>query len=81
MHIAIMLMFVFVSVADAVRDAWVARKAPWWRWHVVKWLAFYTPLVCIIVLAKLSLAEVTVAAISSWVFWRLAYSIALDYKG
>jgi len=36
------------TIMDAVRDRWlpkVCNGEDWWRWHLVKWGAFFPPLI------------------------------------
>jgi len=46
--VVVILFTIFISVVfDAYRDSWVHRKPEigWLRWHLVKWISFYSPLV------------------------------------
>lgn len=46
--VIVILVTIFVSVVfDAYRDSWVHRKPDigWLRWHLVKWTAFFSPLI------------------------------------
>ena len=44
------VIIIVVTVCDALRDRWITRNVGWWQWHIVKWIAFYTPLVVLTVL-------------------------------
>lgn len=46
--VIIILVIILISVIfDAYRDSWIHRKPgiSWLRWHLVKWTAFFSPLV------------------------------------
>jgi len=79
--------YVFISVAvvvslmDGIRDANVGRRAGWWRWHIVKWLAFYTPFAALIWCCKIQLGIVFIAALLASAAWRLGYQIKLGGWG
>ncbi len=58
MHpIWVALIVIVVTCCDAFRDRWTSRQVNWWQWHIVKWIAFYTPLVALTVL------------FIPWIFW------------
>lgn len=65
------------SFFDGARDAGIGRfsHVTWWRWHVVKWIAFYTPLVFILVktLQYWALLFIVPIAMISWVLWQLGF--------
>lgn len=72
-------MSVFVIIAsvifDAWRDAWIGEA--WWPRHIVKWLAFYTPLVYILhrdgFLSRQNLKNLVILAFVSLLVWRMVY--------
>lgn len=44
----VILFIIFISVVfDAYRDSWIHRKPniSWLRWHLVKWVSFFSPLI------------------------------------
>ena len=45
--VVIMVTILIAVIFDAYRDSWVHRKPgiSWQRWHLVKWIAFFSPLV------------------------------------
>lgn len=68
---------IIVTICDALRDRWTFDLGPaWtkkqWRWHIVKWLAFYLPLLYIVV--KMGVGRMTaVLAIVCFFLWRGIY--------
>ncbi len=68
----IALLITAVTCCDALRDRWVDRKVEWWQWHIVKWIAFYTPLVTLTILF-IPLVYWPVLVASNWILWRLIY--------
>lgn len=71
-------LIIVVTACDALRDRWMfelgARR--WtrkqWRWHVVKWIAFYAPL--LYVLAKSGLSwEIPPLAVLCFGLWQGLY--------
>jgi hypothetical protein len=68
-----MVLGLVVVMCDALRDRWVDRRVGWWRWHIVKWLAFYTPFVYVIVTDRLPVLPVFGYAVFCCVLWRIAY--------
>ena len=69
-----------VSYLDGVRDANVARKAPWWSWHLVKWVSFYLPLVWILYLIRINVWHIPILAFVAWIFWQLGYGVKLETR-
>jgi hypothetical protein len=63
---------VFVACCDALRDRWVNRTAEWWPWHIVKWLAFYPPLIALTVLFIPWMWWPFLTGVS-WILWRIIY--------
>ena len=56
-----------------------SRPRTWWRWHLAKWIQFYTPFAFIAYLLwpNLKWYELTLAALAMFFAWRRAYY----YKG
>ena len=67
-YIALALIM-FTSAADAVRDAWIQEG--WWKRHIAKWLAFYPPLIFIMVWFT-PMFWWPFIIIGAWVVWRLS---------
>ena len=67
------------SFCDGIRDgeANISRKASWIHWHIVKWVAFYSPILLIIILINYSILEIVSLAFFSWLLWRLGYKMRL----
>ena len=61
-----------VTAADALRDRWTSRRVNWWQWHIVKWIAFYTPLVALTVFF-IPWESWFALAIGAWLLWRAIY--------
>lgn len=84
--VEIVIVFV-VTITDALRDRWhgeLGDTGPFfdwtkkqWRWHLVKWIAFYTPLVYVVARAQLELVWLLVLSVFSFFLWRLVYSKGL----
>lgn len=75
-----LLIIYLACVFDAWRDAQSCRKEriSWKKWHIVKWCAFYPPLVYLVLLwfvesgyNYISLAGFTVIC---WITWRFIYN-------
>ena len=75
--VSFIVVAVFVSLMDGIRDANVGRQAGWWRWHIVKWFAFYTPFIALIYCCEIRLGVVFAAAVVASAAWRLGYQIKL----
>jgi hypothetical protein len=79
----IILFIIFVSVIfDAYRDSWVHRKPEigWLRWHLVKWVSFFSPLILLSYfyfriggLTRLAIAIFLIFAAICYVVWRMIY--------
>lgn len=44
----ILLIIIFVVIMDAIRDRWLPKRCrgeAWLEWHLVKWGAFFPPLI------------------------------------
>ena len=67
--LAAVALLLLASAADAVRDAWIRKD--WWPRHIIKWLAFYPPLLWILVREVPPLWWVGVIP-AAWLVWRLA---------
>lgn len=63
-------------VFDALRDRNYPQRMGWsrdqWRWHVYKWIAFYTPLVYVV--ADWKILWIVLAAFVGLVLWRGVYT-------
>ena len=77
-EIAIILV---VTVCDALRDRWhgdLGKLERWtekqWRWHVVKWISFYSPLVYILLQLRSECSSVAFLAIFCLILWRVVYT-------
>jgi hypothetical protein len=70
-YIAAAIVF-FVACSDALRDRWVSRQVGWWQWHIAKWLAFYPPLVALVVLF-IPIAYWAPLAGICMIAWRIIY--------
>lgn len=70
-YLAAAIVFV-VACSDALRDRWVSRQVGWWQWHIIKWLAFYPPLVALVVLFVPKVYWAPLAAICM-IAWRVIY--------
>jgi len=79
----VILATIFISVVfDAYRDSWVHRKPSisWLRWHLVKWISFFSPLILLSYFyfreEGFSIAMVViflVFALVCYFVWRLIY--------
>lgn len=74
-QIVVSLLIALVTICDAMRDAWVSgrrRDIGWWEWHIVKWIAFYAPLVVLCV-TFLETWQMLALAILCYGLWELTY--------
>ena len=68
---------VVVCICDALRDKWVDRIVGWNQWHLVKWIAFYVPLIIIIMFVKPVKHDwltVFVYTLFCWALWNIVYN-------
>ena len=63
---------IVVTCCDALRDRWSSRNVEWWKWHIVKWIAFFVPLVALTVLFVPILYWIFLAAFCSFL-WNFLY--------
>ena len=75
------LAIILISTAtNALHDRWIIRrKVGWWKWHIVKWIMFFPPLIFI--------AEYFVRwyfwgplVIISWILWRSIYKGRFSFR-
>lgn len=69
----------WATAFDAWRDA-VVYRWKWWPRHIVKWLAFYPPLVYIVFVLELNWLEWLAIGTLALMFWRGVYEIFQDEK-
>lgn len=71
------IILILASFVDGARDAGIRRpsEVSWWRWHIVKWVGFYMPLVYIIYVnfKGLNLLIVIFLAGLGWLAWQIGY--------
>ncbi|MBN1465995.1 hypothetical protein JXA02_09550 [candidate division KSB1 bacterium] len=67
---------VIVTASDALRDRWVVRQVGWWQWHIVKWIAFYPPLVVLTVRYIPWIYWIPLVAVC-WILWRVLYRLEI----
>ena len=67
--IIILAVIVITVFFDALRDGWYGRIG-WWKWHIVKWIAFYTPIIYIL-WVNFAWYWILAMAIPAWLLWRL----------
>lgn len=73
------LLIIVVTACDALRDRWIfdlgagrwTRKQ--WRWHAVKWIAFYLPLIYVLTRSGLGWVATVALAIVCLGLWRWLY--------
>ncbi len=70
LEIVAIAVILLVSVFDALRDAWMKSEG-WWKRHIVKWVAFYSPMVFLTVVHVRWELWIPLT-ILSWVAWRLS---------
>jgi hypothetical protein len=72
-----------VVIADAIKDGLEGRgSAPWWKWHVFKWIAFYTPMGVLVYsyLARFAFHPfevlfILIYAVLCKVIWKMIYML------
>jgi hypothetical protein len=47
------------------------------RWHIVKWIAFYTPLITLLYLGRFVWWEIAILALTNFALWRKAYNLTI----
>jgi hypothetical protein len=75
-QIILSLTIAIITVCDAARDAWLHSRKPgvgWWEWHIVKWVAFYIPLVWLC-MVYLPLWWTLLLALLCYGLWNLVYN-------
>ncbi|MBN1560413.1 hypothetical protein JW998_09195 [candidate division KSB1 bacterium] len=63
---------VIVTASDALRDRWVSRQVGWWQWHIVKWIAFYPPVIALTIRYIPWPYWIPLTAVC-WILWRVIY--------
>ena len=81
----LILAIIFIAVVfDAYRDSWVHRhpNIGWLRWHLVKWISFFSPLILLsyFYFLKGGFTAVTIIVfvvfiIICYLVWRLIYNL------
>lgn len=69
MTYAAIVLLLWAALADGVRDAWITKPS-WWQRHIAKWLAWYPPLIWILVNDVPPLFWLFMPFLG-WYFWRL----------
>lgn len=72
----ILLIMLATPPLDATRDAWLNsryRKVSWWKWHLVKWAAFYPPL-GVLGFQYFLWQEMALLAFMGLISWKIFYS-------
>lgn len=71
------LIIAIATIFDAWRDAWI--NAAWWPRHVVKWVAFYVPLIYLLYkdgwFERKRLKYLPLLAAAMLIVWELVYLI------
>jgi len=63
---------------DSLRDGMMHNKN-WWRWHVVKWLQFYVPILFVMVV-HLNWKWWLILPIPCWIIWQLTLRYVAGVK-
>ena len=77
-------LFIVVSIFDALRDRWLPVHSDskwwyfqydwkWWRWHLVKWVAFFLPLMELLRLSGWHWLQISIAAVLCLLIWMTTY--------
>ena len=74
----LMLIGIVVCICDALRDRWSSRIVEWWKWHMVKWMAFFSPFVVVFLLLSypVSLLDIGIFfcyGVVCHIVWKLTY--------
>jgi len=64
-----------VSLLDGMRDALFGRT-DWWTWHLVKWAAFYPPLVWITIRELGMKWWILTIGFGAWLTWQAGLILA-----
>jgi len=74
MKLLALIVLAAAVLLDPVRDAWIYRhpSISWKDWHLVKWFAYFPPLV-LITLNYFAWHEIIFIAVIALVAWRFVY--------
>lgn len=85
--VLILVVILVTVIFDAMRDAWVYRRAGigWWQWHIVKWCALYYPFVMLgyfyFEICGCGLTDILIFTgwgIFCWGVWRKVYKFQVS---
>jgi len=71
MILIIFILFNIVCICDSIRDYFVIRTIKWLFWHIIKWIAFFIPLIFILYLLKIELTILIILSIDCSLIWHL----------
>lgn len=78
MQLFIIILIIIVSALDALRDAWYGQK-DFRTWHLVKWAAFYPPLIVLLV-TFVDWHWWVPVVVAAWIAWRIG-AVVVGKKG
>ncbi len=59
---------------------WILDWFRWDRWHVVKRIAFYTPIIALLYFGKFTWLQIALLAVPNFLFWRAMYKLAAKWE-
>lgn len=69
------VVLMLATITDALRDRWINRREDigWWRWHIVKWLNFFSLAGYVFFRADFSPCLGFLFIFFCWVLWNVIY--------
>lgn len=82
--IIIVIILWITSLFDSMRDGWKESNIGYYRWHAIKWAAFFTPLLYLVhrlYVLGLHWILLLLVALISWIFWQYGYHKICERPG
>ncbi len=76
--IIIIAIIIIATFFDALRDGWKEQDVGFWKWHTVKWIAFFLPLIyCVyrLIVLGISFWPMVVVVLVSWILWQFVIHV------
>ena len=71
--IIIIIVILVSCFFDGWRDTLVDRRSSWWKFHIIKWLAFFPPLIYLILFNSFPIYVILVVILLSSAVWHIGY--------